>query len=366
MIESVIFDFDGLMADSEPLSVWAWGQVLARHSCQLDDDVLQDVLGLRIIDSAAVFCQHYQLPLTPEEIAAARDEVFLAAVPDRLKALPGLYPLLDALAERGLPLAVATSGHRRYIDRALETLGLSGRFPVIATGDEVTDGKPAPDIFLLAAERLGIDPTACLVLEDSAMGVEAARAAGMACAAVPNYRIPPTEFAAADWIFLSLVAVHESLDDLLAGRLNRVEEVVEYEAAGGVVVRDDEVLVLRRLYPPQVRLPKGHVERDEDVRQAALREVREESGYPDLILVDDLGIQRVEFAVNSRYVVRRERYFLMRLADSAQRSEGGEAQFQPLWLPWDAAIDALTFEAEREWVRRARAYVNRELEAPNR
>jgi HAD superfamily hydrolase (TIGR01509 family) len=364
VIESVIFDFDGLMADSEPLSVWAWNQILARYGCQLDDDVLQGVLGFRIIDSAAVFCQEYQLPLTPEEAAAARDEVFLAAVPDRLEALPGLYPLLDALADRGLPLAVATSGHRRYIDLALETLGLADRFPIIATGDEVTHGKPAPDIFLLAAERLGTDPAACLVLEDSLMGIEAAQAAGMACAAVPNRRIPRTEFVAADWIFPSLVAVHASLNDLLAGRLNRVEEVVDYEAAGGVVVRDDEVLVLRRVVPPQVRLPKGHIEPDEDIREAALREVREESGYPDLVVVDDLGAQRVEFAVNVRYVVRRERYFLMRLADGSS-SDGGEAQFEPLWLPWDEALAQMTFEAEREWIRRARNYVNRELEAPN-
>ena len=362
MIESVIFDFDGLMADSEPLSVWAWNQILARYGCQLDDDVLQSVLGFRIIDSAAVFCQEYQLPLTPQEAADARDEVFLAAVPHRLEPLPGLYPLLDALADRGLPLAVATSGHRRYIDLALETLGLAGRFPVIATGDEVTHGKPAPDIFLLAAERLGIEPAACLVLEDSAMGVEAAQAARTTCAAVPNPHIPPTEFAAADWVFPSLVEVRESLNDLLAGRLKRVEEVVDYQAAGGVVVRDDEVLVLRRARPPEVRLPKGHVEPGEDLRRAALREVREESGYSDLVLVDDLGTQRVEFAANVRYVVRRERFFLMRLADGHTGSDGGEAQFEPAWLHWDAAMAALTFEAEHEWVRRARACMSPELE----
>jgi 8-oxo-dGTP pyrophosphatase MutT (NUDIX family) len=188
----------------------------------------------------------------------------------------------------------------------------------------------------------------------------------MACAAVPNPHIPPTEFTAADWIFPSLVEVRQSLYDLLAGRLNRIEEVIDYEAAGGVVVRDDQVLVLRRAYPPQVRLPKGHIEPDEDVQQAALREVREESGYLDLVMVDDLGTQRVEFAVNVRYVVRRERYFLMQLADGSQRSDGGEAQFEPLWLPWDEALAQMTFEAEREWVRRARTYVNRELEALNR
>ncbi len=126
-----------------------------------------------------------------------------------------------------------------------------------------------------------------------------------------------------------------------------------YVAAGGVVVHDDRVLVLRRSGRDEVRLCKGHVEPGEDVRSAALREVREESGYTDLVLGPALGTQVVEFNHQGRHVVRTEYYFLVTLACSPDPPSGGEEQFEPVWLSWDGALTALTFEAEREWVRRA-------------
>jgi 8-oxo-dGTP pyrophosphatase MutT (NUDIX family) len=129
---------------------------------------------------------------------------------------------------------------------------------------------------------------------------------------------------------------------------------VRYAAAGGVVVSGDRVLALRRPSRGEVRLPKGHVELGEDVQAAALRETREESGYADLVLKADLGTQVVEFDYEGRHVVRTERYFLMALAESPKGSPtDGEEQFETVWLTWDEALAALTFEAEREWVRRA-------------
>jgi 8-oxo-dGTP pyrophosphatase MutT (NUDIX family) len=134
--------------------------------------------------------------------------------------------------------------------------------------------------------------------------------------------------------------------------------VVRYVAAGGVVVHGNRVLVLRRPGRGEVRLPKGHVEPGEMVEETALRETGEESGYAGLALGADLGTQRVEFEHQGRHVVRTERYFLMTLADSPEKHARGEEQFEPAWLTWDEALAALTFEAEREWVRRARAMNN--------
>ena len=134
--------------------------------------------------------------------------------------------------------------------------------------------------------------------------------------------------------------------------------VVRYTAAGGVVVHDGCVLVLRRPFQGEVRLPKGHVEPGECVQAAALRETREESGYADLVMVADLGAQVVEFDYAGRHVVRHERYFLMALASHPDSPARGEEQFEPLWLTWDEALAALTFEGEREWVRRARSVEN--------
>jgi 8-oxo-dGTP pyrophosphatase MutT (NUDIX family) len=132
------------------------------------------------------------------------------------------------------------------------------------------------------------------------------------------------------------------------------EDIVCYTAAGGVVVHEGRVLVLDRLGRGEVRLPKGHVEPGEDVQAAALRETREESGYADLVVKADLGTQVIEFDYEGRHVVRTERYFLMTLADNPNPLSGGEGQFEPVWLDWDGALVALTFDAEREWLRQAR------------
>jgi len=135
--------------------------------------------------------------------------------------------------------------------------------------------------------------------------------------------------------------------------------MIRYTAAGGVVVHDGRVLVLHRPGRGEVRLPKGHVEPGEDVQTAALREVREESGYADLTVRADLGVQLVEFAHDGRRVARTERYFLMEPVGQAFQPVGGEPQFEPAWLSWDEALAALTYEPEREWVRRAREQVGK-------
>ncbi len=133
------------------------------------------------------------------------------------------------------------------------------------------------------------------------------------------------------------------------------DKIDRYTAAGGVVVHDRRVLVLAWPSRDEVRLPKGHVEPGETVREAALREASEETGYADLQIEADLGSQRITFENGGRRVIRTERYFLMTRNGGDERRPGsGEPQFDPMWLPWDAALHALTFAAEREWVRRAR------------
>lgn len=133
------------------------------------------------------------------------------------------------------------------------------------------------------------------------------------------------------------------------------ERIERYTAAGAVVVCGDLILALRWPSRDEIRLPKGHVEPGETVREAALREAGEESGYLDLEIVGDLGSQQVAFDDQGRRVVRTERYFLMELRGSPRSPRGsGEPKFDPAWLTWNEALRMLTFEAEREWVRRAR------------
>lgn len=135
-----------------------------------------------------------------------------------------------------------------------------------------------------------------------------------------------------------------------------------YRAAGGVVV-DDAILatdgplmlLLDRPSRGEVRLPKGHIDPGEDPLETALREVREETGYADLVVLDDLGSQRVEFDYQGDHVIRDEHYYLMRLASPARspRPPEDEAQFQVRWVPLYQAPQELTYPAEQEMARRA-------------
>jgi HAD superfamily hydrolase (TIGR01509 family) len=130
--------------------------------------------------------------------------------------MPGLFELIDALDARRIKRAVASSGVRSYVEAVLRSIGAAGRFEVVVTADDVANGKPAPDAFLRAAERLDAKPQACLVLEDAPNGIAAARAAGMRCAAVPNDFTRKLDLSAADYSMPSLHAVREALDTLLA------------------------------------------------------------------------------------------------------------------------------------------------------
>jgi 8-oxo-dGTP pyrophosphatase MutT (NUDIX family) len=131
-----------------------------------------------------------------------------------------------------------------------------------------------------------------------------------------------------------------------------------YDAAGGVVADTEgsRVLLLIRPSRDEVRLPKGHIEPDETPEETALREVAEEAGYNDLVIVADLGEQLVAFTLGSHAIRRTEHYYLMQLHASTQieRPPKDREQFFPIWVTWDEALEHLTFEAEQEWVRRAR------------
>jgi HAD superfamily hydrolase (TIGR01509 family) len=130
-----------------------------------------------------------------------RADVESAGVP----AKPGLTELLALLAGHGIPTAVATSTERENADLTLRVSGLAGRFRAVVTGDQVSRGKPAPDIYLEAARRLNVPPASCLALEDSGHGIQSARAAGMRTMLVPDLKPPTAEaLAAASWVFPSL------------------------------------------------------------------------------------------------------------------------------------------------------------------
>jgi HAD superfamily hydrolase (TIGR01509 family) len=185
-IAAVIFDFDGLILDTETPILDAWRQAYREHGCELALEDWQHGLGTH-----AGFD-----PLAHLERLAGRPlerEALLTQVRERNHRACEAQPLLPGVAERmgearalGLGAAVASSSSRAWVTGWLERHGLAPLLGCVCARDDVARVKPAPDLFLLAAERLGVSPPACLVFEDSANGIRAARAAGMRCVAVPN------------------------------------------------------------------------------------------------------------------------------------------------------------------------------------
>ena len=193
---AILFDMDGLMVDTEPLARAAWERVVAPYGLTMTDDLYGRMLGRRTDESAQLVLDVLRLPLPHDELVARKTTVFLDSLRDGVPVMPGLWALLAAIDARGLPWAVATSMTRAVAEIVLAKLGVVGRYRVLAAGDEVAHGKPAPDIFLLAAQRLGVPAAGCLVLEDSEPGAQAARAAGMTPILVPDLKPPSPEGAA--------------------------------------------------------------------------------------------------------------------------------------------------------------------------
>ena len=209
-VGAVIFDMDGLMFDSERLARRAWRAALADHGYALDDDVYLSVVGRTTQEARAIFAQTLGPGLPIDDVAAdaarhLRD--LLLPVPP-LK--PGLVALLDGIDDLGLPTAVASSTAHAEVERRLVAAGLRRRFAAVAGGDEVAHGKPAPDVFVLAGERLGMAPDRCLVLEDSEAGIAAAAAAGMVAVMIPDL------VKASPAVREKAAAVVASLSDVLA------------------------------------------------------------------------------------------------------------------------------------------------------
>jgi HAD superfamily hydrolase (TIGR01509 family) len=185
-IAALILDMDGLLVDSETASGEALRLFLDGHGHEMLPSTLEDALGRRLPEAMAVVAAAYDLPGPLDELVVAFDAMRLEALRGNVLAMPGAVALLDWAAAKGLPRALATSSSRGQAEVALTEAALMGRFEVEVTGDEVQLGKPAPDLFLLAAERLGVPPQSCVVFEDAPAGLEAAARAGMRCVWVPN------------------------------------------------------------------------------------------------------------------------------------------------------------------------------------
>lgn len=216
-ILAAVFDLDGVLMDSEWVSFLIWREVAQANGGTLKAEHFPVMTGMAAEEAAEYVMRvsGARFPLT-ETVAYIWHEV-TARITTGIAPLPGSGELLVELTRRGLLLAIASNSPTAYIQTALNGLGMVSYFSAIAGVDEVAQGKPAPDVYLLAASRLGVSPQHCLALEDSLVGSQAALAAGMRVLAVPSKHDQPAKFTACFGIYDSLVDVGESLDAILAG-----------------------------------------------------------------------------------------------------------------------------------------------------
>lgn len=210
---AIIFDMDGLLVDSEPVWKIAEDDLIVAHGAQPTVTVRERIIGMRLDEMFVVFREAYNLKPSIPELVDDLVERMCALIPIHVTVRPGAVELLDFVAEKNIPIALASSSPIAVIDATMDAMGWHDIFTLRVSGDEVDRGKPAPDVYLETARRMGVDPSVCLALEDSPNGSRAAVAAGMMCYAVPDVsHSQPSAFEAiTPHVYASL---HEVLADL--------------------------------------------------------------------------------------------------------------------------------------------------------
>ncbi|MSU24610.1 MAG: HAD family phosphatase [Opitutus sp.] len=181
-----IFDLDGTLVDTMPLHYRAWDEAMQAVGlkCQLDEDLFYSLGGVPTLKVAELIGKHYGLTVDPHAVFDHKESLFKALQQDA-KLIEPVVAFARRVAATH-PVSIASGGPREIVGRMLELTGLAPLFNVVVTADDVVHGKPSPDMFLLAAKKMGVAPEKCLVFEDAEPGMRAAVAAGMKFVRVPS------------------------------------------------------------------------------------------------------------------------------------------------------------------------------------
>jgi HAD superfamily hydrolase (TIGR01509 family) len=210
----VIWDLDGVLADTGEAHFQAWARALSEHTIPFDRSRFDRVFGMNNEDTLTELLGRPPTQGELEGIAERKEELFREHAGESIRPMPGAIRLLDELAQAGWVQGVASSAPRENIDLLADTFNIRGYFAAVLSGDGLPAGKPDPAIFLAAAEALRLPPRRCVVVEDAPAGVEAARRAGMPCIAVATTR--PKETLGPGPVFADLQSVTvQTFSDIL-------------------------------------------------------------------------------------------------------------------------------------------------------
>jgi HAD superfamily hydrolase (TIGR01509 family) len=213
-VTAVVLDMDGVLIDSEQVWDEVREQLARERGGRWHERAQTEMMGMSSPEWSRYMHDVIGLVESPEAINAEVVRRLLARYRTSLPLLPGAVEAVERLAQRW-PLGLASSSNREVIDAVLEAAGIARHFRVTVSSEEVERGKPAPDVYLEAARRLGTEPSRCTAVEDSRNGIRSAHAAGMRVIAIPNPHYPPTEDALAD----ADIVLH-SLDELTPERVS--------------------------------------------------------------------------------------------------------------------------------------------------
>jgi beta-phosphoglucomutase family hydrolase len=182
LLKAVIFDMDGVIIDSEPLHFSVDQDIMKSYGISIEREDLEPFVGTTNPEMWTKLKETYKLCASVNDILSKQiREKINRLSSSGLAPIDGITALLEMLQGRGVRIGLASSSPRRFIEAVLDSFGISSYFTSVVSGEEVVHGKPAPDVFLRAAEELGVHPQQCLVIEDSMHGIQAAKSAGMIC-----------------------------------------------------------------------------------------------------------------------------------------------------------------------------------------
>jgi len=202
-IEAIIFDMDGVLIDSGEAHKESWRMLARELGAEISDERFAGLFGRSSRDIIRALYGDNLPDKTVAQYDDRKERAFRELVRGRMPAMRGAVPLVRSLFDRGFSLAVGSSGPPENIQLCLQDMAIARFFSAVVTGMDVVNGKPDPQVFLLAADRLGADPKRCVVVEDAPAGVEAARRAGMKCIALVGSH-PPAKLQYADRVVTAL------------------------------------------------------------------------------------------------------------------------------------------------------------------
>ncbi len=200
MIKAVIFDMDGVIVDSEPIHIEAEKQTLLKYGVKITTEELRTYTGTTAEFEFNDIIRKYKLNTTAKTLFDEKEVIMFKLLEERTEPTKGVIDLIKNLKQQGFKLGIATSGHRKLAQYYLNRLGIESFFDTVVCAEDITRSKPDPEIFLKAAERLGVEPAQCVVVEDAKLGVEAATRAGMKCVGYRNPNSGNQDLSKADWV----------------------------------------------------------------------------------------------------------------------------------------------------------------------